>query len=177
MKIIVGLGNPGERYSKTRHNIGYRIVEEFAKKNGISFRKRRELEAELGEGISGRQKYVLLKPHTFMNLSGQAVRKVLDWYKASVLDLLIVQDDIDLELGKLRLRDKGRSGGHNGIQSILDQLGVDTFQRLKIGVGRPPAAMDPAAYVLAKFTPEEEHQIKGSIVLAVERIEDFLRKG
>lgn len=177
MKIIIGLGNPGQKYEKTRHNIGFRVLDKLAEKIQISFTNKDKLKALLGEGTSKDQKVILIKPQTYMNLSGEAVQAILSWYKASVLDMLIVHDDIDLEFGKIRIRDKGRSGGHNGIQSIIQHLGVEVFHRLKIGVNRPPTGWDPADYVLAKFNAEEEVKIPEIIEKAVEQIEEFIKKG
>lgn len=177
MKIIIGLGNPGKKYAGTRHNIGFRIVEAFAGKHGLKFSVKKQLKAEVTEGVQGGQKFVLIKPQTFMNLSGEAVHATLNWHKASVLDMIVIYDDIDTEFKEVRFKEKGSSGGHNGIQSIITHVGTSIFNRLKFGVNRPPAGRDPADYVLAKFSKDEEKEIPEILNRAIEKIEEFLGKG
>ncbi|GAB6156167.1 aminoacyl-tRNA hydrolase [Desulfosporosinus burensis] len=136
MKVIVGLGNPGPQYADTRHNIGFLLVDQLAEINNLQFRVK--FQGLWAEGSVEGERLLLLKPQTFMNLSGRSVSELARFYKVSGDDLLIVQDDMDLPLGKMRLRDQGGAGGHNGIRSIQAELGTEKFWRLKLGVGRPP---------------------------------------
>ena len=136
MKVIVGLGNPGPQYAETRHNIGFLLVDLLAEAHNLQFRAK--FQGLWTEGKVEGERFLLLKPQTFMNLSGRSVRELTNFYKVLGEDLLIVQDDMDLPLGKIRLRDQGSAGGHNGIKSILAELGTEKFWRLKLGVGRPP---------------------------------------
>ena len=153
MKVIVGLGNPGPQYAETRHNIGFLLVDLLAEVNKLQFRAK--FQGLWSEGNIEGERVFLLKPQTFMNLSGRSVRELINFYKISGDDLLIVHDDMDLSLGKIRLRDQGSAGGHNGIKSILAELGTERFGRLKLGVGRPPREYDPARYVLSPFAEDE----------------------
>ena len=136
MKVIVGLGNPGPQYAETRHNIGFLLVDLLAEAHNLQFRAK--FQGLWTEGNVEGERFLLLKPQTFMNLSGRSVSELTNFYKVLGEDLLIVQDDMDLPLGKIRLRDQGSAGGHNGIKSILAELGTEKFWRLKLGVGRPP---------------------------------------
>lgn len=157
MKVIVGLGNPGPQYAETRHNIGFLLVDLLAEAYNLQFRaKFQGLWTECQ--VEG-ERLLLLKPQTFMNLSGRSVSELTNFYKVSGQDLLVVHDDMDLPLGKIRLRDQGGAGGHNGIRSILAEFGSEKFWRLKLGVGRPPGDWDPAHYVLSPFVEEELSQI------------------
>jgi len=153
MKVIVGLGNPGSQYAETRHNIGFLLVDLLAEVHKLQFRSK--FQGLLAEGHVEGERLLLLKPQTFMNLSGRSVSELIHFYKVAQENLLIIQDDMDLPLGKLRLRDQGGAGGHNGIKSIHAELGSDKLWRLKMGVGRPPKDWDPARYVLAPFAEEE----------------------
>lgn len=157
MKVIVGLGNPGPQYAETRHNIGFLLIDLLAEVHNLQFRAK--FQGLWTEGNVEGERLFLLKPQTFMNLSGRSVRELTSFYKVSGDDLLIVQDDMDLPLGKLRLRDQGGAGGHNGIKSILTELGSEKFWRLKMGVGRPPKEWDPARYVLSPFAEDELKQL------------------
>ncbi|MCE7989210.1 MAG: aminoacyl-tRNA hydrolase [Caldilinea sp. CFX5] len=159
MKLIVGLGNPGPQYAGNRHNIGFQCVELFARRHRIDLSKLQQ-RAMTGDGWvewnGQRQRVLLAKPLTYMNVSGQAVNTLLRFYKIALADLIVIHDDIDLAQGKLRLRLGGSSGGQNGIKSIIEQTGSPDFARVKVGVGRPPGKMDPAAFVLQDFTAAEE---------------------
>ena len=153
MKLIAGLGNPGGQYAETRHNVGFLLLDSLAEDLKLDFRpKFQGLVAETQ--ISG-EKIYLLKPQTFMNLSGRSVRELAQFYKLHPEDILVVYDDMDLPLGRLRMRTSGSAGGHNGIKSMLAELGTEDFWRLKIGIGRPPAGWDSARYVLSTFAKEE----------------------
>ena len=162
-KMIVGLGNPGPRYARHRHNIGFQCVDLLARRHRIDV-GRIQLRAVAGDGwISrgdDRVKVILVKPLTFMNASGEAVGPLAHYYRVELEDILVVHDDIDLESGKLRLRRNGSSGGQNGIKSIIQHLGAPDFRRARIGVGRPPGRMDPAAYVLQDFSAAEEESFR-----------------
>lgn len=157
--MIVGLGNPGPRYSHNRHNIGFQCVELFAQKHNIAL-DRMQLRAQTGSGVVARhgerQKVLLVKPLTYMNASGEAVGPLARYFRVDPPSILVIHDDLDLALGKLRLRANGSSGGQNGIRSIINHLGSQEFARARVGIGRPPPRMDPADYVLQDFSADEE---------------------
>lgn len=157
MKVIVGLGNPGPQYAETRHNIGFLLIDLLAQSYNLQFRAK--FQGLWTEGNVEGERLLLLKPQTFMNLSGRSVSELTNFYKVLGEDLLIVHDDMDLPLGKIRLRDQGGAGGHNGIRSILAEVGSEKFWRLKLGVGRPPKEWDPASYVLSSFAEDELSQL------------------
>lgn len=155
MYVIVGLGNPDKEYDNTRHNIGFAAIDYLADKYDIRVNEAKH-KAMLGKGIINGQKVVLVKPLTYMNLSGEAVRAVCDYYKIDEeSELIVIYDDISLDVGQLRIRKKGSAGGHNGIKNIILHMGHDTFQRIKIGVGEKPKGYDLADYVLGHFSKEE----------------------
>ena len=160
MFLIVGLGNPGSQYEDTRHNIGFKVVDNIAKEYNIEI-NRQKFKGMCGEGFINGEKVILLKPTTYMNLSGESVREVVDFYKLSNDDVLVIYDDISLVVGRLRIREKGSAGGHNGIKSIIAHLGTDIFPRIKVGVGQPN--VDLVNYVLGKFTKEEMEVLNESI--------------
>ena len=174
MRIVVGLGNPGREYAQTRHNVGFMVVDELARR-GAAEGPRKKFRAELFEGVLAGQKVVLLKPQTFMNLSGRSVREAVAWYRLPAEDLLVVQDDLDLPFGGLRLRARGTAGGHNGVASVVASLGTTEVPRLKIGIGRGRA--DPESYVLARFSPEQERELPDLIVQAADAVELWLAEG
>ena len=159
LKCMIGLGNPGPQYQANRHNIGFQCVELFARRHRIALTKMQQ-RAMTGDGWveqgGQRQRVLLIKPLTYMNASGQAVAALMRFYKLELEDLIVIHDDIDLAQGKLRLRQGGSSGGQNGIKSMIEVLGSPEFARAKVGVGRPPGRMDPAAFVLQNFTLAEE---------------------
>ena len=168
MFIIVGLGNPGKDYENTRHNIGFDTVDAIADKYQISISDAKH-KALIGKGVIEGQKVILVKPLTFMNLSGEAVRSVIDYYKVDEkTELLVIFDDISLAPGNIRIRKKGSAGGHNGIKSIIQHLGHDTFQRIKMGVGEKPKGYDLADYVLGHFSAEERTIMNHGIENAIE---------
>ena len=178
MKLVVGLGNPGPDYERTRHNVGFRIVERVAARHRIALRRESRLHALFGAGRVAGVEAALLEPQTYMNLSGRAVRAALDAHPIDPReDLLVVYDDLDLPFGRLRLRPSGGAGGHNGIADIAEQLGHDEFARLRFGIGRPPAGADPIGYVLAPFAPEEETQLPARLDAANDAIEWALAEG
>lgn len=176
MKIVAGLGNPGAEYSATRHNVGFLAVEELAKRwKADSWRNRHE--ALIAEYRGGTEPVLLVKPQTYMNLSGVAVGEIVRWYKLKAEDLIVIYDDLDLPAGKLRLRPQGGSGGHRGLESILMHLGAETFCRVRIGIGRPPAGWETVNYVLGRFSPEETPKVAETIVKAAEAAEYILKHG
>lgn len=160
MFLIVGLGNPGSQYEDTRHNIGFKVIDNIAKEYNIEI-NRQKFKGMCGEGFINGEKVILLKPTTYMNLSGESIREVVDFYKISNEDVLVIYDDISLDVGRLRIREKGSAGGHNGIKSIIAHLGTDIFPRIKVGVGQPN--VDLVNYVLGKFTKEEMEVLSESI--------------
>lgn len=177
MWLIVGLGNPGEQYRRTRHNIGFDCLDTFAERHGLQFRNKRA-NALLAEGNLAGQRLALAKPQTYMNLSGQAVSALRTWYKIDpALELLVVYDDMDLPFGRLRLRQQGSPGTHNGMRSIAGQLGGNAFPRLRVGIDQPPGKMDAAAYVLSRFTKEEEAELPALRDMVADAIELTVREG
>lgn len=174
--MIVGLGNPGPRYARNRHNIGFQCVDLLAQRARLNF-DRVQFRASLGMGEVAGVRVLLAKPQTFMNLSGQAVVPLLRYYKVEPADMLVLYDELDLPLGRLRLRAEGGAGGHNGMKSIIGQLGSQTFARLRIGIGRPPGRMEPADYVLQDFTNEQEIEMAFVRPRVVEGIVTWLRDG
>jgi PTH1 family peptidyl-tRNA hydrolase len=155
MKMIVGLGNPGPRYERNRHNVGFQVVDNLAAAHGLSFDKL-QFKARVADGRIQGQRVLLAKPQTYMNGSGEAVQPLAAFYKIEPADILVVFDDLDLPTGKLRLRPFGGAGGQNGMKSIIQRLGTDQFPRLRVGIDRPPGRMNPADYVLQDFAPAEE---------------------
>jgi peptidyl-tRNA hydrolase, PTH1 family len=176
VKILVGLGNPGTPYQWTRHNIGFRVVDRLAEEHRISIGHKR-FKAEWGKGRIRLEEVVLLKPLTFMNLSGSAVRKVVDFYKMGIEDLVVIHDDLDLAFGSLRIKRWGGDGGHQGIRSIMDSMGGNNFLRLKVGIGRPPPGMDPADYVLSSFGGTERHPLEEIVSRAAECVSVMILEG
>jgi peptidyl-tRNA hydrolase, PTH1 family len=180
LKFIVGLGNPGPQYVRNRHNIGFQCVELFAHRHRLALDKL-QMRAMTGAGTvsldSERFKVLLARPLTYMNASGEAVAPLARYYQVAPEDLLVIHDDLDLACGKLRLRKTGSSGGQNGIKSIIDRLGSQDFGRAKVGIGRPPGRMDPAAYVLQNFSAEEEELFGPLRVRVCEAIECWLKEG
>lgn len=155
MYIIAGLGNPGNKYEGTRHNAGFMTIDALAEKYNIDVRERAH-KALVGKGIIEGQRVLLLKPQTFMNLSGESIRAVMDYYKEELENFFVIFDDISLEPGQLRIRKKGSAGGHNGMKSIIAHLGTQEFARIKVGVGEKPSQMDLADYVLGHFSKGEK---------------------
>lgn len=163
MVIIAGLGNPTKEYENTRHNIGFMAIDMLADKYNISVMDCKH-KALIGKGTIGGTKVILVKPLTYMNLSGEAIRAAVDYYKVDpTSELIVIYDDISLDVGQLRIRKKGSAGGHNGIKNIIAHLGDDTFLRIKIGVGEKPKGYDLVDYVLGHFSGEELEVIKGSL--------------
>lgn len=171
MYIIVGLGNPKKEYDNTRHNIGFDVIDALADANRIGMTEKKH-KAVIGKGIVAGQKVLLAKPQTYMNLSGESVRELVDYYKIDeTFELVVISDDISLDVGQLRIRKKGSAGGHNGLKNIILHLGHDSFHRIKMGVGEKPKNYDLADYVLGHFPKEERIIMDESIKDACRAIE------
>lgn len=176
MYIIAGLGNPESKYDRTRHNIGFRLIDELAARNGITFSDRKH-NGLCGKGIISGEKVLLVKPLTYMNLSGECVGPAADYYKVEPENVIILFDDISLDVGRIRIRKKGSAGGHNGIKSIIAHLGSENFPRLKFGVGDKPKGMDLADYVLGRFSSQDEATVSEGIKRACEAVECMIGEG
>ena len=176
---MVGLGNPGLKYEFTRHNIGFRVVDSLAQDIEIEFKKVKSYYSLISRGMINNHKVMLVKPQTFMNLSGRAVSKVVFYYKISLRDLLIVYDDLNLELGQIRIRKKGSAGGHKGMESIMQYLHSEDIPRLRIGIGNPSVNFnfDCVSYVLSNFNDDEEDRIKETIKLSTKAIKTIIEDG
>ena len=175
MFIIAGLGNPDEKYQGTRHNVGFDVVDRLAEKYQIAIDTKKH-RALIGKGVIEGQKVLLVKPQTYMNLSGESIRSLVEYYKIDPEEeLLVIYDDISLEVGQLRIRRKGSAGGHNGIKNIIAQLGTDTFQRIKVGVGEKPKGYDLAAYVLGHFHGEDLELMEEGYEKAISATEEILK--
>ncbi len=174
--VIVGLGNPGNKYENTRHNIGFITIDAISKKYGIKV-DRIKYKALVGEGEIGGEKVLLVKPQTFMNLSGESVREIAQWYKLPIENIIVIYDDADLSVGTIRVRPKGSSGTHNGMKSIIYQLQSDQFPRIRIGIGKAPYEWDLADYVLGRFNSEEAEQIGEAVVRAADAVKTLISSG
>ncbi len=175
MKIIVGLGNPGRQYEETRHNVGWMVLDRIADRAGWSGRAKARDAAAVVRGRHGDLDLVLVKPTTYMNLSGLAVRKILARERAPLEDLLVVVDDFALPLGRLRLREEGSAGGHNGLRSIIGEMGTQRFARLRVGIGEP--SRQAVDHVLSRFTPDEGARLAVVLHAAADAVEDWAREG
>lgn len=172
MKWIAGLGNPGGKYEGTRHNVGFMAVDRMAERMGIRWTSNARCRALLAEGrLANGESVVLLKPQTYMNLSGESIRAYMDYYKLPLEDFIVIYDDMDTEVGQLRLRYKGSAGGHNGIKSIIQHTGTEQFKRIRIGISRPPEGVDVIHYVLSDFAKSERSIIDKVLDLTCDAIE------
>lgn len=177
MYIIVGLGNPDKKYWNTRHNIGFDVIDAIAEKNDIVLGEKKH-KAVIGKGIIAGQKVVLVKPLTYMNLSGESIRSVIDFYKVDEKsELIVISDDINLDMGQMRIRKRGSDGGHNGLKNIILHLGHDEFIRVRMGVGEKPPGMDLADYVLCHYFKEEREAMNESARNAAMAIETIVTQG
>jgi PTH1 family peptidyl-tRNA hydrolase len=176
VKVIVGLGNPGKKYERTRHNLGFRVVDRIAAKNRVDVGKEK-YDSLIGEWNRDGQKVLLVKPQTYMNRSGDALGNLVRYLPLEGEDLLVIHDDLDLPFGRIRIRKQGSSGGNRGMRSVLEALGDRGFIRLRIGIGRPPPGVDPADYVLQRFSPEEAAQIDEMVSTASEAVGCILDEG
>ena len=177
MFVIVGLGNPGKKYEKTRHNMGFLAIDKLAEKHDIKVNKLKH-KALTGDGFIFGQKALLVKPQTYMNLSGEAVTQLVNWYKVAPEELLVVYDDVDLPFGRVRIRPKGSAGTHNGMRNILYLLGRDDFPRLRVGIGRPPEHWDMKDFVISGYETAQDRKIAFQAYLfAAECVETFVKEG
>ncbi len=177
MYLIVGLGNPGKEYQNTRHNIGFDVIDVIARQENISVTEKKH-KALIGKGIIAGRKVILAKPQKYMNLSGESVRSLLDYYKADETEeLLVVSDDISLPPGQLRIRKKGSAGGHNGLKNIIAHLGHDCFQRIKMGVGEKPEGYDLVDYVLGRFDGTDRKIMDQAALAAADAVRLILTEG
>ncbi|KUP04218.1 peptidyl-tRNA hydrolase [Bacillus coahuilensis m2-6] len=175
MKLIVGLGNPGAKFDGTRHNIGFEVIDELAKRFNVA------LDQSKFKGVYSivrheGEKFILLKPLTYMNLSGESIRPLMDYYDIDIEDLVVIYDDLDLPVGKLRLRQKGSAGGHNGMKSTIAHLGSQQFNRIRLGVDRPPSGMTVPNYVLGKFTASEQPLVEEVVKASADACEAWLKE-
>lgn len=176
MKLIIGLGNPTKEYQATRHNIGFDAITRMCDDYRIRLDSK-EHRALCGKGYIGGEKVILAQPQTYMNLSGESVRALVDYYKLTNEDIIVIYDDISLDVGQLRIRPKGSAGGHNGIKNIIAHLGTDEFMRIRVGVGEKPEKWDLADYVLGRFSKEEEPVIREALEKTSKACECILTEG
>ena len=177
MKLIVGLGNPGKEYERTRHNAGFDVMDEIARMASASITQKK-FKALVDKVNIGGQSVLLMKPQTYMNNSGEAVRAAMDFYHLQPQDLLVIYDDMDLAVGRLRLRQKGSAGGHNGLKNIIQHLGTDQFPRIRVGVGeKPHPDYDLADWVLGKFQGEDKKVMDEAVKRAADAVECILKEG
>ena len=176
MYIIAGLGNPTREYEKTRHNVGFEVIDVLADMLGTTVEEKK-FKGCYGRGIIGGEKVLLLKPQTFMNLSGESIRAASDFYKVDPEHIIIIYDDISLDVGQLRIRKKGSAGGHNGIKNIIAHLGTQEFPRIKVGVGDKPKKMDLADYVLSRFSKEDRAAMEDAFKEAAKAVEVMITEG
>jgi PTH1 family peptidyl-tRNA hydrolase len=174
-RVIAGLGNPGKEYARTRHNVGFNVVDRLAEMHGLKFTKMMN-RALIAPGEINGSKVILVKPQTFMNDSGSSVGPILKYYKIEPIGLMVVYDDLDLPVAQLRLRKIGGSGGHNGMKSLIAHVGTENFPRLRVGIGRPPGRMDPVDYVLVPFAKSDLELMDGTYSRAIEAIERWLKE-
>ena len=177
MIIIAGLGNPTKEYEGTRHNVGFQVIDKIAEKYNIAVDAKKG-RAYVGKGIIEGQKVLLVKPQTYMNLSGESIRELVDYFKVDPKEeLLVIYDDVSLDVGQLRIRKKGSAGGHNGIKNIIAHLGTQEFPRIKVGVGDKPPRMDLADYVLSRFSKEDREKMEQAFKDAADAVEVMITDG
>lgn len=175
VKLIVGLGNPGKEYEETRHNIGFKVIDELSKNLQIPLNETK-FKGLFGKGNINETQVILLKPMTYMNLSGEAVGALMNFYKIPTEELLVIYDELDLPVGKIRLRYKGSAGGHNGIKSIIQHIGTQEFNRIRIGIDRPERGMPVANYVLSKFKKEDLPVMQEMVEKSAKACEEWIEK-
>ena len=176
MYLIVGLGNPENEYAHTRHNMGFDTINEIAKKNNINITKTK-FKALYVTGIIQNQKVILLKPQTYMNASGESIKEVYDFYNIKPEELIVIYDDIDIAKGKIKLRKKGGPGSHNGMKSVIQELGITDFTRIRVGIGQPEFKSDMINYVIGKVPEEEQKILQEGTQKAAEAVEEILKNG
>lgn len=176
MKVVIGLGNPGKKYEGTRHNIGFVLLQELSRRLSAD-KSKHKFEADIAEATRNGERILLVAPQTYMNLSGRSVRQVVDFYQVPLADLLVTCDDINLPLGRIRLRSSGSSGGQKGLENIIQQLGTQDFSRLRLGVDAPPEGMDSADFVLSRFGKRDAAEIEQSVKTAADAAETWMEQG
>jgi PTH1 family peptidyl-tRNA hydrolase len=175
--LVVGLGNPGPQYAKTRHNVGFMVADLLAERLGAPFKVHKRSGAEIVTGRLGNRSVVVAKPRTFMNESGRHIGPLAKFYSVSPADMIVIHDELDIDFGKIRLKLGGGEGGHNGLRSVANALGTKDFQRVRIGIGRPPGRKDPAAFVLEPFTAAERAELATICELAADATEVLVEAG
>ena len=176
MYLIAGLGNPENEYSKTRHNMGFDTINEIAKKNNINITKTK-FKGLYEIGIIQEQKVILLKPQTYMNLSGESIKEVVDYYNIKTEEIIVIYDDIDTEKGEIRIRKHGGAGTHNGMKSVVNELGTTEFARVRVGIGQPDFKLDMINYVLGHISDEEQQILKKGVDKAANAVEEIIKNG
>lgn len=175
--LVVGLGNPGPQYAKTRHNVGFMVADLLAGRMGAEFKVHKKSGAEIVTGRLGHKPVVLAKPRTYMNESGRQVGPLAKFYSVSPADVIVIHDELDIDFGQIRLKLGGGEGGHNGLRSVANALGTKDFQRLRIGIGRPPGRKDPAAFVLENFSAGERPEVPTLCEMAADACELLIESG
>ena len=176
MYLIVGLGNPEEEYSKTRHNMGFNTINKISQQYNIEV-KQNKFQALYGSGMIEKEKVILLKPQTYMNLSGNSVKEVVDFYKIEKEKILVIYDDMDIEPGKIKIRKKGGAGSHNGMKSVVEELQSTDFARIRVGIGQPEFKSDMINYVIGKVSQEEQEILQQGVEKAAKAVEEILKNG
>lgn len=176
VKMIVGLGNPGSKYEKTKHNIGFMAIDNIVKNLDVTFTDDKNFKAQIGSTFINHEKVYFVKPTTFMNNSGIAVKALLTYYNIDITDLIVIYDDLDMEVSKLRLRSKGSAGGHNGIKSIIAHIGTQEFNRIKVGIGRPLKGMTVINHVMGQFNTEDNIAISLTLDRVVNAVKSYLQE-
>lgn len=176
VKMIVGLGNPGSKYEKTKHNIGFMAIDNIVKNLDVTFTDDKNFKAQIGSTFINHEKVYFVKPTTFMNNSGIAVKALLTYYNIDITDLIVIYDDLDMEVSKLRLRSKGSAGGHNGIKSIIAHIGTQGFNRIKVGIGRPLKGMTVINHVMGQFNTEDNIAISLTLDRVVNAVKFYLQE-
>ncbi|KIY23435.1 MULTISPECIES: aminoacyl-tRNA hydrolase [Mesobacillus] len=175
MRLFVGLGNPGRQYEQTRHNIGFEVIDELSKRWNIPLDQAKH-KGLYGKGFVGGEKVILLKPLTYMNLSGESIRAMIDYYSIDIEELLLIYDDLDMPAGRIRLRPKGSAGGHNGIKSTIAHTGTQEFKRIRVGISRPTNGMAITDWVLGRFSEEEKELMKEAVLKSADACELWIKK-
>lgn len=176
MFVVVGLGNPGKDYAKTRHNVGFDTIDLLAERNNIKLNKIK-FKSVYGEGFINGKKVILVKPQTYMNNSGESLRDIYNFYKVPIENIIVIVDDVDIEFAQVRIRGKGGAGSHNGLRSIIYLLKRDDFPRIRIGIGKNRVGQDLANFVLSRFSKEERQVIEESILTGAEAVETIIKNG
>lgn len=176
MHLIVGLGNPEEEYGKTRHNMGFNVINKLSNKYGIEVNKKK-FDGLCGDGMVEGETVILLKPQTYMNLSGKSIAQVVNFYKIPLENIIVIYDDVDIESGLIRIRKKGSSGSHNGMKSVIEELGSEEFSRVRVGIGKPKYEGDMINYVIGPVPEEEQKQLEKGVEKAKEAVIEILKNG